>query len=127
MTQLPISQQIVFLRTNDMDATAHFYEKVMGLPLVADQGHCRIYRVSRDGYIGFCTRANDPANPGGVCFTIVTDNVDEWYNALRERGVAFEKTPVVDPRDNIYHFTLRDPSGYLVEFQQFLDPDWKPG
>ena len=119
-----VDDQIVFLRTNDMAATTHFYEEVMGLPLVVDQGHCRIYRVSSDGYIGFCTKADSPAKPAGVCFTIVTADVDGWHQYLVAKGVAFEKTPVYDPKDNIYHCTLRDPNGYLVEFQRFSDAAW---
>lgn len=124
MAHPPIGQQIMFLRTNDMPATAQFYEEVLGLPLALDQGHCRMYRVSGNGYIGFCTNPASPQQPSGVCFTMVTPQVDEWYEYLQERGVHFEKTPTLDPKDNVYHCFLRDPNGYLLEFQRFVDDSW---
>lgn len=99
----------------------------MGLALVLDQGGCRIYQVSSDGYIGICQRDDAPEQPEGVIVTIVTDEVDEWHRQLTEQGVIFEKPPTLNPRYNIYHCFLRDPSGYLIEIQRFLDADWNKG
>ena len=124
MNRLPIEQQITFLYTRDLAATAHFYEEVMGLPLALDQGSCRIYRVSDDGYLGFCERAEVPERPSGVIFTIVTAEVDKWYHHLSDQGVVFKEVPAFNPRYNIYHCFLRDPNGYLIEIQRFLDPSW---
>ena len=115
----PIDQQITFLYTRDLEETARFYEQVLGLALAVDQGDCRIYRVSRDGYVGFCRRAAAPAEPAGIIITIVTDQVDEWFHLLQERGVEFEKPPAHNPRYQIYHCFLRDPNGYLIEIQRF--------
>lgn len=124
MTHPPIEQQITFLTTRDLAATARFYEEVMGLRLTLDQGDCRIYRVSGEGYLGFCQRESAPERPCGVILTIVTPDVDEWYRDLSGRGVVFEKPPALNPRYNIYHCFLRDPNGYAIEIQRFLDPSW---
>lgn len=118
---LPISQQITFLYTRDLMATAQFYEQVLGLDLVVDQGTCRIYRVSADGWVGFCERVEAPEKPQGIIFTIVTPDVDGWYARLAERGVVFEKPPQDNPQYRIYHCFLRDPNGYLIEIQRFWD------
>jgi catechol 2,3-dioxygenase-like lactoylglutathione lyase family enzyme len=56
--------------------------------------------------------------------TIVTPEVDGWYRHLRDRGVVFQEPPALNPRYNIYHSFLRDPNGYLIEIQRFLDPSW---
>ena len=119
-----IDQQVTFVYTRDLSTTVHFYEKVMNLPLVLDQGSCRIYRVSRDGFLGFCERVEAPKKPSGIIFTLVTHEVDEWHRYLSEQGVEFEKPPTHNPTYNIYHCFLRDPNGYLIEIQQFLDPAW---
>ena len=126
MTHPPIEQQVTFLYTRDLQATAHFYETIIGLNLILDQGSCRIYQMSHDGYLGFCERADAPLEPAGLIFTLATSAVDEWYEYLVGRGVVFEKPPAVNPDYNIYHCFLRDPNGYLLEIQQFLDPAW-PG
>ena len=118
----PFAQHVTFLYTSDLAETARFYEDMIGLPLVLDQGSCRIYRVSADGFLGFCARRG--AQPSGVIVTFVTQDVDDWYTRLRARGVVFEKAPTLNPDYNIYHCFLRDPNGYLLEIQRFLDPAW---
>ena len=124
MNRPSIDQQVTFLYTRKLEETARFYEDVMGLSLVLDQGSCRIYRVSADGFLGFCQRDTAPEQPEGVIFTFATHQVDEWHQYLRDRGVEFEKPPTHNPAYNIYHCFLRDPNGYLLEIQQFFDPAW---
>jgi catechol 2,3-dioxygenase-like lactoylglutathione lyase family enzyme len=117
--------QITFCYTPDLEAAAQFYEDVLGLPLALDQGACRIYRVAKCAYLGFCTRADAP-RPDGIILTLVTDDVDGWHARLVQRGVEFEKPPALNEKFNIYHCFLRDPAGYLIEIQRFEDPRW-PG
>lgn len=119
MTGILFDQQITFLYTHDLAATARFYEHVMGMPLAVDQGDCRIYRVSRDGLVGFCQRAAALDVPTGIIITFVTDDVDGWYVRLQARGICFDKPPELNLKYNIYHCFLRDPNGYLLEIQRF--------
>jgi catechol 2,3-dioxygenase-like lactoylglutathione lyase family enzyme len=118
MTPPLFDQQITFLYTPDLAATARFYEEVLALPLVLDQGDCRIYRVSHDGLLGFCQRSTAP-QPAGVIVTLVTQDVDGWYERLRQRGAQFDHPPAHNPKYAIYHCFLRDPNGYLLEIQRF--------
>ena len=124
MPHPPIHQLVSFLYTRDLTATAYFYEETLGLTLALDQGDCRIYRVSRDGFLGFCQRQESPDRPAGVILTLVTPEVDEWHRYLSHRGVSFDKPPTLNPKYNIYHCFLRDPNGYLIEIQRFLDSAW---
>lgn len=114
-----IDTQITFLYTADLEGSARFYEQVMGFSLWRDQGTCRIYHVTGTAYMGICQR--DGAQPGDIIFTLVTEDVDGWYERLKERGVRFEKAPEINPRYHIYHCFLRDPNGYLIEIQRFMD------
>jgi catechol 2,3-dioxygenase-like lactoylglutathione lyase family enzyme len=117
----PVEQFITFLYTTDLTTSAQFYEEMLGLELVRDQGTCRIYRVSGDGFLGICQRDSVPDDKRNIIVTIVTPDVDGWYAALQARGVTFEKAPETSPKYNIYHCFLRDPNGYLLEIQRFLD------
>ena len=125
MDRPSIDQQVTFLYTRDLTGTARFYEEVMGLPLALDQGTCRVYRVSRDGYLGFCQREAE-SEQAPLIITIATRSVDDWYHYLSAQGVEFEKPPAHNPTYNIYHCFVRDPNGYLLEIQEFLDPTWPP-
>lgn len=113
-------QQITFLYTRDLAASSHFYEAVLGLPLVLDQGTCRIYRVAQGAYLGVCARADaPPGQQSALIITLVTPDVDGWYERLMAVGLSIEHPPRHNPIYHIYHFFLRDPNGYLVEIQRF--------
>ncbi len=124
MSRPTIDQQVTFLYTRDLEKTVHFYETIMGLSLILDQGSCRIYRVSNDAFLGFCQSDTVVNGPEGIIFTFATREVDDWYQYLSEQGIEFEKPPAHNPTYNIYHCFLRDPNGYLLEIQQFLNPAW---
>jgi catechol 2,3-dioxygenase-like lactoylglutathione lyase family enzyme len=121
MREISISQQITFLYTHDLKKTAFFYEKILGLELIIDQGSCKIYKVTEDGWVGFCERMNEKIYTTNVIFTIVTPYVDEWYQKLKTKGINFDSSPEVNNKYNIYHCFFRDPNGYLIEIQKFLD------
>lgn len=123
MPHPPIESEITFFYTHELEISARFYEDVLGLELWLDQGSCRIYRVSNDGYVGLC-QSNEAKTPptdkqSNVIFTLVTQQVDEWFKYLTLRGVEFEKPPELNEKYNIYHCFLRDPNGYLIEIQRF--------
>jgi catechol 2,3-dioxygenase-like lactoylglutathione lyase family enzyme len=123
MPFLPIAEQITFLNTADLDATATFYENIFGLKLWKNQGTCRIYQVSLDGYLGFCQNDTATGEHPDIIFTLVTPNqagVDAWYDHLKAQGVEFVKEPATNPKYQIYHCFLHDPNGYLIEIQYFL-------
>ncbi len=126
----PIHQQVTFLYTANQEATHDFYANLLGMPLVLDQGACRIYKVSGTAFVGFCQQtANiDAVAAQGVILTLAvdaTESVDAWYAFLQTAGAAaIEKAPALNERFNIYHLFLRDPNDYLVEIQSFLDPSW---
>ena len=133
MQRPPIAQQVTFLYTNDTARSFAFYEDVVGLQCVMDQGSARIYRTGGDAYLGICETSQvqqGPAGdrkPGGVIFTFVCRTeaeVDVWHGYLASRGVAFEKAPALNARYKIYNCFFRDPDGYLLEIQAFLDPAW---
>ena len=124
----PLDQQVTFLFVRSLAETAAFYENVLGLSLVLDQGSCRIYGVGGGAFLGFCERKGVTPQPEGVIITLVSSAVDDWAAHLTKKGVALEKPPLLNETYNIYHCFLRDPNGYLLEIQRFLDPAWpRPG
>lgn len=124
MPDLAFDQQVTFLYTKDLEQTAAFYEQILCLPLALDQGACRIYRVAADAFLGFCTKHKAEPNPQDVIITLVSQDVDGWYERLRSKGVTFQKPPAYNAQYNIYHCFLRDPNGYLLEIQRFHAAAW---
>jgi catechol 2,3-dioxygenase-like lactoylglutathione lyase family enzyme len=115
--------QITFLPSSDLEASRVFYEWILGLELVTDQGACHIYRVTTEAFVGVCVReAVQPTN--GVIVTLVTDDVDGWCGQIIAAGGTIERGPDHSEHFGIYHAFLRDPDGNRLEIQRFDDPGW---
>ena len=128
MNDANVNAQITFLFVSDLRRSAAFYEDIMGMSLVKDQGSCRIYRLAgSEAYLGICEREQAEANGDTLIFTLVTSEVDAWYQRITSRGWACDNPPGTNQRYKIYHFFLRDPDGYKLEIQRFLDDDWNAG
>lgn len=111
-----------FYPVRDLAATRTFYERTLGLPLARDQGQCLIFKVSENAYVGFCEHADAPDPHPGVMITLLSDDVDGLYRSLNDQGAETEGAPRTNDRFAIYHFFARDPNGYRVEVQRFLEP-----
>jgi len=111
---------IAFFGTEDLEQNSSFYEGTMGFKLYKDQGVCKIYDVPGGGRIGFCTHLEVTQKGKAPIITILADDIDYWYNKLKEGGWEVEGEPKLNERFNIYHFFSRDPDGYSVEIQKFL-------
>ena len=118
-------QFVTFLPIRDLARSVAFYEGILGLELVLNQGDCRIYRVAGDAFIGICLRPADGPSDG-VMLTLVTDEVDEWHKRLESADVHCDRSPARNDAYDLYHAFYRDPDGHVLEVQSFLDPDW-PG
>ena len=116
-------QQVTFLAVSDLERSSAFYGGTLELPLVLDQGDCRIYQASSTAFIGVCERPDSP-EPGAVIITLVSDDVDRWHVALSDAGVTCDKPPQRNDTYDLYHAFYRDPDGHVLEIQTFLDPAW---
>jgi catechol 2,3-dioxygenase-like lactoylglutathione lyase family enzyme len=113
---------IAFYPCHDLEATRNFYERDLCLPLVRDQGTCLIFKVAREAYVGFCQHGEILPEHKGLIVTLLTDDVDGMYRRLRHLNIETEATPKLNETYRIYHFFARDPDGYRVEIQRFLEP-----
>lgn len=120
-----IEQFVTFIYCADLAQAVQFYEEIVGLEMLLDQGVCRIYRAAGDAYFGLCQRV-DVRGPFShdLILTFVSQDVDGWHDYLVAAGVEIEKPPQLHPDYNIYHLFARDPDGHLLEFQTFRDPAW---
>lgn len=117
--------QITFLPVSDLGRSRAFYEGVLGLDLVVDQGSCHIFRAAPAAFVGTCNRS-EVSTVDGVIFTLVVDDVDGWCTRIVAAlgADAIERGPEHSEQYGIYHAFLRDPDGHLLEIQRFDDPDW---
>lgn len=112
---------ITFLGTKDLEKTSDFYLKKLGFSLYKDQGVCRIFTINQMSRIGFCTHMPTTVEEKSPILTLVTENVDETYQFLLQRGVEIPGKPKYNEKFKIYHFFFKDPNNYSLEIQKFMD------
>ena len=112
---------ITFFGAVDLDEIDRFYSKTLGFNVFMDQGICKIYEIPGGGKIGFCTHV--PPTPGEKTpiITFVTEEVDTVYSHVKKMGYSPLEKPKKNPRFPIYHFFVKDPEGYTVEIQKFVN------
>ena len=122
---MKLSSQITFLYFKELEGPGRFFEEILRLPKVDDQGFARIYRLSAGAFIGIVDEAQghcDAPTENNVLITLVTDDVHGWYRRLKDAGVAIEAPPAVQPKANVECFFFQGPGGYAFEIQKFLNP-----
>jgi catechol 2,3-dioxygenase-like lactoylglutathione lyase family enzyme len=119
-----ITANNVFFYYADVAAATRFYTETLGLRLAADYGFAKILRVAPTSYLTLvdATKGMHTAHePKTVAIALVTDQLDEWYAFLTERGVEMKHG--YDPVEGRPHhgFVALDPEGYYLEFERFND------
>jgi len=112
---------ITFLGTNDLKKTSNFYQNILGLTLYKDQKICLIFHINKQSKIGFCKHIPVIHDDKSPIITLVTEEVDEVYNKLINKGLKIAESPKLNKKFNIYHFFFKDPNGYTIEIQRFLE------
>jgi catechol 2,3-dioxygenase-like lactoylglutathione lyase family enzyme len=124
MTDKKFDSQITFVYVKNLDISRKFYEDLLGLRLVHDQGTCRIVKIAGEAYLGYCSMNQQMIGGEGVLITLVVNEVDEWYQLLIDNKVNLFDPPRHNPEYGIYHFFFLDPDGYRWEIQRFDDENW---
>ncbi|MFX1495834.1 MAG: VOC family protein [Promethearchaeota archaeon] len=112
---------ITFLGTENLNKTSEFYQNGLGLEIYKDQGLCKIFHVTKESKVGFCSHMSVVFEEKSPIITLVVKNVDETYQKLIQNGIEIPNLPKVNSKFNIYNFFFKDPNGYTVEIQKFLD------
>ena len=111
---------ISFYPTSDMDRTRKFYSQLLKFKLVKDQGICLVYEVPGGGHLGFCSHMTCLEHPEYIYITWVTEEVDQWYERLRDADVCVIKKPELNCNYMIYQALFLDNNGYTLEIQKFI-------
>jgi predicted enzyme related to lactoylglutathione lyase len=115
---------ITFLYYDDLEAACNFYAGVLGLPLVVDQGFCKIHQIAAGAYVGLVDAehgTHKPAQDKPVILSFVTDDPDAIYQRLQEHGTPIFRPLETHERIGVRGFMALDPGGYTLEFEAFLD------
>ena len=122
--ELSFHGSIVWTYHKDLLAMGDFYQNVMGLELVADQGWTKIYQVSKSGFIGLVDERRGMhsfTEEKGVTLSFVLEDLDGWhayassYNPFELRSDEIS----IGPDERYRAFVAYGPEGYFLEFDKF--------
>lgn len=115
---------IVWFYYRDMVGIQRFYEDVLGLDLIADQGWTKIYPLGPTGYLGLVDESRGMHNyteDKGVTLSLITDDIDGWHAYLAVRDDVELRHDAVQEDRRYRAFVAYDPEGYYLEWDVFSD------
>ena len=123
---LGFKSTITWLYYRDVLNMQNFYQEVLGLELVADQGWTKIYRASDTGFIGLVDERRGMhsfTEKKAVNVSFIIDDLDEWFDYVdTHRPFELRSEEVsTGPESKYRAFVGYDPEGYYMEFDRFYD------
>ncbi len=122
-TDMKYSSAITFLYYEDFSYGVEFFEQILQLNLVMDQGFARVYQVNEKAYLGMVQKKDEEEVSGNTLFSLTTSNVKSEYSRVKVLEVYelseikhFESIPLKS-------FFFDDKEGHKFEIQQFLKAD----
>ncbi|MDG1470584.1 MAG: VOC family protein [Ascidiaceihabitans sp.] len=111
---------ITFFYYRDLPAAMRFYEDVLGLSLVIDQGWCKIYQICPGAHVGLVDESKGmnkwaPTKPVQLCIRV--SDVNSWYDYAKSAAVVNLSKLFINDEIGIRAFVFNDPEGYQIEIQ----------
>jgi len=124
--QLSFHGSITWLYHKDLLKIQNFYEEVLGLNLVADQGWTKIYQGSSTGFVGLVDERRgmrDYADEKAVNMSFVLEDVSGWYDYVSTQKVMPIRNNelTAGPNNKYKAFIGFGPELYFYEFDQFME------
>jgi len=120
-----ITSNIAFYPCVCIEDTDAFYTNIIGLEKVFSSEKARIFSAVR-GHFGFMEYADKKAATGRLCLSLncsSEEHVDMYYDKIISRGAKPQDRPKIHATEPVYSFFVKDPNGYLVEFQKIQGLD----
>jgi predicted enzyme related to lactoylglutathione lyase len=128
MPTLPVSATLTFFYYRDLPAAMNFYERVLGLDLVIDQGFCKIYKITPHSFVGLVDGVSGTHKPHEIKPVILSfvapdaATVDAWHAHLVTHGATIFRPLGTSHKIGVHGFMALDPEGYTLEFEAFVRP-----
>lgn len=119
---------ITWLYYKDVLAMQNFYQDILGLEMVADQGWTKIYKVSESGFIAIVDERQGMHNfteNKAVNVGFIINQLSPWFEYVKEHKVIeLRKSEFnIDSENRYKAFVAFDPESYYLEFDSFLPHD----
>ncbi len=120
---LTIQATVLWLYYRDVAPMQEFYERLLGVDLLVDQGWAKVYQASGTGFLGLVDGSrglHEATDQKGVTVSFFTDDVDGWFERVRALPVELRTPEVTGESGRVRVFVAYDAEGYFLEWDTFL-------
>jgi catechol 2,3-dioxygenase-like lactoylglutathione lyase family enzyme len=110
---MKVKRIVADIDTRDIAAAKRFYQDVLGLELVMDQGWIATYGSSEQMSVQITFASQGGSGTPTPDLSIEVDDVDAALERMRRAGFVIEYGPANEPW-GVRRFYVRDPFGKLV-------------
>lgn len=122
--ELSVSATVLWLYYDELAPNERFYEELLGVDLLVDQGWAKVYQAAPTGYIGLVDGArgmHQSTEENAVTVSFLTQDVRGWMAHARSIGVELRSGEIGMESGLVETFVGYDPTGYFLEWDNFLD------
>jgi catechol 2,3-dioxygenase-like lactoylglutathione lyase family enzyme len=121
---LSIKGTVTWLYYKDILAMKAFYEDILGLNMICDQGWVKIHQVSNTGFIGLVDEVKGMhhfTEKKAVNVAFIMDDLEGWWKYVNDHKLFdLLRTEIkIGPESRYKEFVGFDPEGYYMEFDKF--------
>jgi catechol 2,3-dioxygenase-like lactoylglutathione lyase family enzyme len=121
---LTIQGTVFWLYYASLPPNEAFYERLLGVDLLVDQGWAKVYQASSTGFVGLVDGSrglHQATEEKGVTISFVTGDIDAWVERVRAQGLETRSAEIGDESGRVRTFVAYDNEGYFLEWDTFLD------
>jgi len=124
--ELMVQGTVLWLYYRDLPTMERFWEGLLGVDMIVDQGWAKVYQVSPTGFVGLVDGErglHDATEEKSVTVSFFTEDVAAWQAWTRSRGIP-ERSPELGSESGLVStWVAFDPEGYFLEWDTFLEGD----
>jgi catechol 2,3-dioxygenase-like lactoylglutathione lyase family enzyme len=118
-TIMQVKRIVSNITTPTPERADEFYNGILGLDLLMDQGWIRTYGADTSMSVQISFAAEGGAGTTLPELSIEVDNLDQAIDRFNQAGVPIEYGPVTEPW-GVRRFYVRDPFGKLLNIPQHV-------
>lgn len=122
------SSSITFLYYKEFELAKSFFQEVLKLEKIMDQGFACVYKINDKAFIGCVKKKEgsiDSSNKGGALVSLTVDDVETLYNEFQKYNLPYLSDLSIIERIPLKSFFFKDYEGYDYEIQEFIKKEDK--
>lgn len=122
--ELGFKATVVWFYYKDMARVQRFYEREIGLELIADQGWAKIFQIGPSGFFGLVDEQRGMhrfTEEKAVTLSFITGDIEGWFDAIRENPAVEMRSGELSDTELYRAFVAYDPEGYYLEWDIFKE------